>query len=1002
MHNFPRSILGAAIAAILAAPSVTLAQSADATLRGKAPADTDVTAKNVATGATRRAHSGADGSYTITGLTPGTYRVDAGSGTETVVTVSVASTATLNLGQTTGSADAAEAPLQEVTVTGRRLQEVKTSEVGATVSQQQIETVPQMTRNFLEFADTVPGVVFEVDSKGHTSIRGGAQNENGVNVYIDGVGQKGYVRSGLSGQTDDTQGNPFPQLAIGEYKVITSNYKAEYEQVSSAAITALTRSGTNQFEGQAFGTYSSDNWRAMTPGERAADLKTESETKEYGLAFGGPIMQDKMHFFVTYEAKRYETPATVIVSANTPDAVAAALPADARAQLGPATVGFDEDLFFGKVDYEPTDSDRFELSAKIRDETADGAQVGTAVAASAAVNTDNTDKRYELSWKHSGNRWFNELQFTYEDAFFTPHIVNPDNNGIVYTFSNPPNDENSLSINGADPRAGQNKGQKGWAIANNITFTDIDWRGDHTIKAGIKYKRVDLTAADSLPGRPIFFYDTTAAGVNPQPWKVSVALPVEGAPSEITSADKQLGLFIQDDWEMNDHLTLNLGVRWDIEWNPSYLDEKTPQFIIDSFNSVASPADFPGATLPYIQQLAQSSDPKVRLDLNDYISNGHNRKPDKGEIQPRLGFSYDIGADQQHVIFGGAGRAYDRTLYDYLQLEQTKFALATTDIKINTTDSNPTHACTPNATTCRTWDPAFLTDANLLIAPFNGTAGEINLINNNLEVPYSDQFSLGFRNKIADWNTSIAVSRVLSYNGFVFTLGNRDLNGNFFDPVNHGQPWAYHPPGLGGNLIVGDSGIETRSTQILLSAEKPFTEESKWGASFAYTFTHATQNRDINEHYSFDQANIANYRFITSNASPKHRLVATGSYAAPWGLMVAGKLTWSTPLPRNVNSCFNDGTVFDTGSNCEAFAYTVGANDGYKALDLQVTKNFELGSMGSMYVRLDMLNITNEDNLVDYQDTNGTNGSISGGRLNPEGNITGFPRTLRASFGVKF
>ena len=105
-----------------------------------------------------------------------------------------------------------------------------------------------MTRNFLEFADTVPGMVFQVDASGRTKIRGGAQNENGVNLYIDGVGQKGYVRSGVSGQAGDTQGNPFPQLAIGEYKVITSNYKAEYDQISSAAITALSQSGTNEFE----------------------------------------------------------------------------------------------------------------------------------------------------------------------------------------------------------------------------------------------------------------------------------------------------------------------------------------------------------------------------------------------------------------------------------------------------------------------------------------------------------------------------------------------------------------------------------------------------------------------------------------------------------------------------------------------------------------------------------------------------------------------------------
>jgi hypothetical protein len=285
MNHFPRSLIGAAIASILAAPTVTWAQSADATLRGSAPANADVTAKNVATGITRRTKASADGSYTIAGMPPGTYRVDAGPGTETVVTLTVASTATLDLAPSAG--EVAEAPMQEVTVTGRRLAEVRTSEVGQTVSAQQIATVPQMTRNFLEFADVVPGVVFEVDGKGRTSIRGGAQNDNGVNLYIDGVGQKGYVRSGVAGQSGDTQGNPFPQLAIGEYKVITSNYKAEYDQISSAAITALTRSGTNQFEVQGFGTFTNDNWRATTPGERAAGVKTESESKEFGVSVCG-------------------------------------------------------------------------------------------------------------------------------------------------------------------------------------------------------------------------------------------------------------------------------------------------------------------------------------------------------------------------------------------------------------------------------------------------------------------------------------------------------------------------------------------------------------------------------------------------------------------------------------------------------------------------------------------------------------------------------------------
>jgi outer membrane receptor protein involved in Fe transport len=1000
MNHFPRTLIGAAIASILAVPTISWSQSADATLRGSAPSGADVTAKNVATGATRRTKASADGNYTLAGLPPGTYRVDAGPGTETVVTLSVASTATLDL-DAAGGAATPEEPMQEVTVTGRRLNEVRTSEVGTTVSQQQIETVPQMTRNFLEFADSVPGVVFEVDAKGRTSIRGGAQNENGVNLYIDGVGQKGYVRSGVAGQAGDTQGNPFPQLAIGEYKVITSNYKAEYDQISSAAITALTRSGTNTFEGQAFATYSDDHWRSKTPGEEASGNKTKSETKEYGIAFGGPILQDRMHFFLTYEAKRYETPTTVLPGVDATPAVIAALPASAQEQLGPASIGFEEDLFFAKLDWEPTDSDRFELSGKIRDEVSNGDQAGTGVAASAAVDTDNDDKRFELSWKHSANRWFNEVQLTYEDTFYVPHIVNPDQNGIQYTFNNG-QDRNILAVDGADPRAGQNKGQKGWAIADNLTFTDIGWGGgDHTIKVGVKYKMVDLTAADSIPGQPVFFVNVTPAGADATPWKASIALPVTGFSSIATSEDKQFGIYAQDDWEVNDHLTLNLGVRWDIEWNPSYLDNVTPQFVIDSLNTMVDVDPDPMVTTlrPYRDTLNASSDPHTAIDIDDYLSDGNNRKANKDQIQPRLGFSWDLGGDQQHVIFGGAGRAYDRTLYDYLQLEQTKFALATTEVRFNTADGIPAHTCTVDGVGCRTWDPAFLTDPQLLIAPFNGMAGEIDLINNDLKVPYSDQFSLGMRNRLGDWNTSVSVARINSKDGFVFTLGNRYTNGNFWDPVTRSQPWGNALPGLGA-LIIGDSGIETKSTQVLLSAEKPYREDSKWGTTLSYTYTDAEQNRDINEHYSFDQVSISEYPFVQSNAASKHRLVATGSFGLPWDIQLASKITWSSPIPRTVNTCLATG-LFPNGAPCTAFTYDVGGT-GYTSFDVQVTKNFELGSMGSMYLRLDFLNITNEANLVDFIDRSGTNGLVNGGRYNPTGNITGVPRTLRASFGFKF
>src|SRR5207342_3069018 len=145
--------------------------------------------------------------------------------------------------------------------------ETKTSEVATYVTQRQIQALPQNSRNFLAFADTVPGMIFDTKADGSTQLRSGAQSANGINVFIDGVGQKNYVlKGGISGQ-DGSRGNPFPQLAIGEYKVITSNYKAEYDQISSAAVTAVTRSGTNDLQGSFFWDRTSDLWREATPTE---------------------------------------------------------------------------------------------------------------------------------------------------------------------------------------------------------------------------------------------------------------------------------------------------------------------------------------------------------------------------------------------------------------------------------------------------------------------------------------------------------------------------------------------------------------------------------------------------------------------------------------------------------------------------------------------------------------------------------------------------------------
>lgn len=1013
------AVITASMGAVAMAPTVSFAQSSYATLRGNAPPNTPVNAKNVDTGSLRQTQTAADGSYSITGLPPGTYDVDAGPGTLQRVTLTVASTATLNLkkaeaanataGTTVSAANATE--LQGVSVTANTLTEVRTPEVGGTISQHQINTIPQISRNFLEFADTVPGMVFSVNADGNTSLRGGAQNNGSTNVYIDGVGQKSYLFGGPSGQ-NASQGNPFPQLAIGQYKVITSNYKAEYGQISSAAVTAQTKSGTNEFHGEIFDRYTSDKYRARTPAENADGFKVPSKEKEFGAALGGPIIKDMAHFFVTYEGKRFSKPITV---SPTSDGAAGVpyLPQNVASQLGAAGRDFSENLYFGKIDFEPTDRDRFEISGQVRKENQVGG-VGGTTATSAGFTVINEDKRYQARWQHSGEATFNELLVTYETATYAP-TANNLGNGFVYTYTLPDTDPEIIRTGAANPLSTQSKSQQGPAIQDDFTFNDLQWHGDHVVKMGVKRKFVKLNAADAADVNPQFTYAVTPDGTASTPYSVFFTKPVigiGGLSADVNTKSKQFGAYIQDDWSVNDKLTLNLGVRWDYENTKSYTSFVTPPNVVAAFDE-QDPNAAAGQT--YRESLARGG-----VDINNYFSNGGNRSAYKGEWQPRLGFSYDIDADEAHVIHGGAGRSYDRDLYNYLQLETTKSALPQYTYYFQ---DPATGNCSRGRTPCVPFDPDLLgglANVQQLQATASNAGTEVDLLNNDLKAPYSDQFSLGMSNRLGDWQTDATVSRVLSYDGFAFTFGNRYPDGSYFNAPSLCNPNA--DPGIGsaagcripgfGVLVLGNNGIKTRTTQFLLSANKLYSKDSGWGTTVSYTFSHASQNRDINEHYSFGEATIGDYPFITSNAVAKHRLVATGVIDAPWGITVSAKLTLATPIPYNGDLCYQyaSGNTYGNGSLCRPYAHNVSGNGrflvggkifGFRDVDFQATKNFNVSGL-DFYGRLDLLNVFNFKNLVDLTTNFDGPGGGNSVAYNKNGQITFVPRTIKFEVGMKF
>jgi outer membrane receptor protein involved in Fe transport len=658
--------------------------------------------------------------------------------------------------------------------------------------------------------------------------------------------------------------------------------------------------------------------------------------KQYGASLGGPIVRDLLQFFVSYEAKDFVTPSEVRLGENVH---ASDLPPDLAALVRPLSEPFKEDLYFGKLTWTPGDVHLFELTTKYRKES-DISNVGNGPnTASFGSRKTNDEKRVDLRYQYTGNTWLNDAHLTYEDQSWNPRAIT---SALGYRLVTP---DYRTILNTGGGEDFQDKGQKGYSFQDDFTYTGFDFAGAHTIKTGLKYKKIEINAFQQQPYNPQFFYDILESYTIPNRVEFGQTVPGVGS-QDITSRNSQFGIYLQDDWEVSDKLTLNLGLRWDYEETPSYLNYVSRPDLVAALHNWAN---------------IQHTD----YNIDNYISNGHNRSAPKDEWQPRLGFSYDLNADQQHVIFGGVGRAYDRNLFDYLALERSAGTFPRYQFNFNTA----AHPCAVGTGTCLAWDPAYLDPANLaaLVAGNPNLGGEVDMINNNIKTPYSDQFSLGMRNALGDWNSSVSVVHIESHDGIVFTLGNRYPDGTFRPAGTTwgGQPWGFGIPGFG-QLILADNGLETRLNSLLLSLDKPYTRDSGWGVTVAYTFSAAKENRPnvaaSDEHYVFDYPNVSQVGWHRSVGIPRHRLVVTGIIDGPLGVTYSAKGTLASATTLDATNC-HDAIDFN---HCFFDPLTPSYRYGLRQLDLAASKEWNLDNKMALRFRVDILNVFNRRNYTDF------------------------------------
>ncbi|MGA0544301.1 TonB-dependent receptor [Brevundimonas sp. VNH65] len=950
------------MAALLASAGAASAQATNTTLRGSvfdgatAESGGSITARDTATGFISRGRIGADGRYVLPGLRPATYEVtvttDDGQTATDLVTLSVGQTVTLDLDVAGASAPTAGADqVADIVVTGRRLLEVRTSEVATTVSQAQINNLPQINRNFLNFAALAPGVrVTEGESE--RTISAGGQTAQAINVFIDGQNQKStIIDGGVAGQ-DDSRGNPFPQAGVQEFRVISQNFKAEYEQAGSSIITSVTRSGTNEFHGEIFATYQNQDWIEQDVfAQRRGAVKPDLTREQYGFALGGPILRDRLHFFVTYERKDEGRANGVFLNRTEYNALFAD-------ELGNFAAPFEQDLVFGKLSWQINDRQRLEVSGTYRDE-ADIRSFGGQTSFDRAEQT-NTDVR-SIVTRHTyqGDRFLNEFSYDYFSYTYNPRALNFSEYGRTFALFRDANTNLAgfqFDVNSREATVfttggrsdNQDIQQESHTFKNDLTIPDLQWMGTHTIKAGVKYSMQTYSVNKQFGRNPQFTYDLTGiTGLGGPNIPVAVTLGTFVEPTE--AENNVIGLYLQDDWQITDKLELNLGIRWDYEDNAFNNDYRTP----DSIRNM----------LAAIQNLPNYDFPSY-FDYTNYISDGK-RDAFTGAFQPRIGFSYDVFGDESTVVFGGAGRYYDRLGFNFAFDERFKPFQFTRQVFFSQTGGMVSGVNTV------AWNPSYLTPAGLdpLLAATPG-AGEVFLVKNDAEPPVTDQFNFGLRQRLGIFQASATLSYTKTKNLSAWYIANAgDETGNRFGGPS---PTSVGFPQFRNAIFFQNQDKEAEYKALYITLDKNYDRASNWGFNLAYTLSEATQNgsRDSGTAgFDFDYNVPALSPEYPSNTDERHRIVASGMVGLPYDFMLSGIVTLGSGLPFNVFNCpdATNPNICWNGGRPEKHAFLPGLNFAFRQVDLRLTKTFETFEGQELQLIFDAINVFNFDNYSGFE-----------------------------------
>ena len=942
-------------------PTASHAQTAAANLEGTVTDSsgavlpgTVVVATNTATGFSREVTTTDVGAYRFTNLPVGKYDVNVrlqgfAPQTQQGVMLTVGSTVKLDISLAVGS-------VTEETTVVAETPLIKTSEssIGTTVTNEHVENLPLNGRQFANLAVFTPGVqlgFFDDPTKTTTmsiNAAGGAGRQVAYNV--DGGDNNEDIDGGYT--------SLYSLEAVQEFVVQTQAFKAEYGGSNAAVVNVVTKSGTNVMSGSFLSLFRDDKLNSRTTSEKLANRNKQDYSREqYGGSVGGPIAKDKAFFFLAVERLQQDLSQVFISQGLFPELD------------GVYGVPLRQTTAFVKSS--------FVLSSNQTAQVRYGWENFKDTQNSAPTNNfeftgSNTNKYHNVVVNHTfvkGN-WVNDATVSYNkwDNAILPNtsekVTRLYPNGV------------STGWNAASLPQSSHMGK--WTIRDDVASHMAGWGGSHDFKTGFTYFDNGDAGGEFSTGRDVAVFTYLDAARDGRIGDITIS---GGEGNFFDSAFKGVGVYVQDDWKPSRRLTVNLGLRYD------YVDGL-------GIDQTAN---------PFFNFLANNDVPAFAQDsiLQRPIRAGEQLQNDKNNIQPRVGFAYDLSGDGKTIVRGGAG------LYAGFPNGVSSKAFPSIPLRgrFGPTYSNVDQSGirNPDGSFYRVGQPLPPNQiVNLNLPIFDEIAAP------NLQIPYSRQYAAAFSRELAPgWVTEIGYVRVetrdntMRYRGnYRVTLPDGTRNRRFA-PLGFTQPrWRVTTCCTFADYDALNMEVRGRvGTKVILNA--------------FYTLSKV----EGNSARGTDQGRVSNGSFgSTSDAVPdptdpfryvgpletdaRHLLSLAGVFNLPFQIVVSPIFRVRSATPYAVfTGTDNNGDSYNFDLPAGATEVNSRRGEPFSQFDLRVTKGFLV--MGRLKAEgvLQIFNLFNDDNPSRF---NGNMSQATFGQPTAYAGDTRMPEQRLAEIGFRF